>query len=182
MSSAKASYSGAYYIDKQGVIYGYVKENSVYNDGYSCGVLGYTEDIAENVVIPYKVPIEGGKYINIDFVYPEAFEDCKKIRSIAFSDGLEEIYYSAFEDCINLQSLIFSDSITTLHENTFKNCRSLTNITFPKEVKEISYGMFNGCTNLRDISVASDNPYFSAASDGNLYNKNRQYYTRFLRY
>lgn len=175
LSSAKAKEPshGAYYTDEQGVIYGYVKENSIYDDGYSCGVLGYTEDIAEDVIIPYKVPIEGGKYINIDYVYPTAFEDCKKLKSIVFPKGLETIYYGAFEDCIHLQSVTFSDSITTLKENAFKNCTGLTNITIPKGVEEIGYGVFEGCTNLKDISVDSDSQYLSADSGGNLYNKDK---------
>lgn len=58
----------------------------------------------------------------------QAFKGNKKIKSVKFSNGLEEIGMYAFNGCTSLFSVTLPKSVTNIMQNAFYNCTNLFNI------------------------------------------------------
>lgn len=100
-----------------------------YIDAYA-----FQDQRCRNVVIPASV-VKIGDY---------AFNGCKRLKSVSFSEGLEEIGGWAFNFC-----------------------ESLSSVTLPSTLKKVSRKEqpFNNCSGLKSIEVASGNSVFRSAGN-----------------
>lgn len=80
----------------------------------------------------------------------EAFESCRRLRTIHFNKGLEYIGTNAFSYCALSGELVLPDSLKFLGETVFNN-------TFDWDRYE---------DGLTTISIAKENPYFVCDEDG----------------
>ncbi|MBR2460326.1 MAG: leucine-rich repeat protein, partial [Clostridia bacterium] len=61
----------------------------------------------------------------------QAFARSVNIKSVTFSDGVEDIAKGAFSGCSGLTDIIIPDSVKSIGEGTFNGCSGLTSITLP---------------------------------------------------
>lgn len=85
-----------------------------------------------------------------------AFEGCKKLKSVEFSDSLETIGYGAFSYCSALADFVLPENSHCLREirgRAFEGCTSLKSFTIPQGVISIGSGAFSGCNALETINI-----------------------------
>lgn len=93
-----------------------------------------------------------------------AFENCKNLKKIIFSDSLTYIGRSSFENCTALEEVILPDSVTTIGCAAFQNCVAISKIYFPaKMAMASSTGAnsaypppFSGCSGLKEIEFGNN--------------------------
>lgn len=100
-----------------------------------------------------------------------AFYQCYSLKEITFPDGIKTIDGSVLRYCVNLESFSIPESVTAVNDEAFMDCRSLETLTIPENVKTLTGKVFANCVSLEKISVDSDNAYFTAGSDGILFDK-----------
>ena len=106
-----------------------------------------------------------------------AFESCKQLESVTFSDKQTEIGSSAFIYCSklakvnasNTHNVNFPDSITTLGLNAFCQTAISGTVNLPAKLKTINNGAFFNC-NIEAFEISSEAANF-AVKDGVLFNK-----------
>lgn len=158
---------------------------------YSVTGIGTCTDV--DIVIPrihngIKVEaIENGAFNNseiesitmpnsITFMGISAFQYCKKLKSVKFSNNLRNINaygffgctslesieipssviiisLTAFGECTNLKEVTFKEGsqLTTIFDLAFDNCTSLKNITIPATVTKIFDKSFKKCSSLENV-------------------------------
>lgn len=83
-----------------------------------------------------------------------AFSGCKKLKSIIFSNNLEEIQAGAFEYCNSLEYVKLPDRKIEIDAMAFMQCANLKWIYIPKEARfteEQPRHIFGGSNKLSDI-------------------------------
>ena len=131
-----------------------------------------------SVIIPGNV-----ESFTYDGDYCGAFEDCKNLTEVAFSESnvkhlsisddtfrnctalktvtLPEksdsitIGYRAFRDCKNLTTVNNTENITKIYGGAFRDCTSLESFTISEKTTMIGKNAFYGCTNLKNVTVNS---------------------------
>lgn len=83
-------------------------------------------------------------FTNVNGSGPQAFNNCKKLKSIVFPENFKTISGWSFAGCESLIDLNFG-KVTAIYDDAFRNCTSLINITFSDELKGISSEAFSGC-------------------------------------
>ena len=81
-----------------------------------------------------------------------AFEMCKKLKTITIPDSVTTIGSLAFKSCYGLTNAVIGDGVTTIDDNTFYNC-SLENLTIGNSVTTIGYSAFGDCSKLKSITI-----------------------------
>ena len=109
------------------------------------GVLKQYVGSATNIVIPDEVKRIG----------PDAFRDCKKIKSVTMSSNVTRIGKFAFYGCSKLTSITLPESIVQISEGAFKYCKSLKEITLPNTVELIATSLFEHCESLQKVTLPS---------------------------
>ncbi len=99
-----------------------------------------------------------------------AFSGCSGIAGIRWSSSLKEIKSNAFYNCSSLSSVSLPDSVETINYAAFGRCTGLTEFTVPKNVNYFEELVLIGSSGISQIKVAPENRYYSADSEGNLYN------------
>ena len=79
--------------------------------------------------------LESVKLSGISFIGNYAFNACKNLKELVFSDSLDFIDNRAFYNCGSLKEIVIPDSTTVIGAGAFEECGSLTNITLPSTVK-----------------------------------------------
>ncbi|MBR5037454.1 MAG: leucine-rich repeat protein, partial [Prevotella sp.] len=90
---------------------------------------------------------------------------------------------SAFEDCRGLTSVTFTNSVTTIGEYAFKNCCGLTSITIPNSVTFIGHNAFVDCSGLTSVNISDLAAWCNISFDGSgsfSFNSNPLYYAHHL--
>ncbi len=108
-------------------------KNSVIPSGASS-----IEDWAFYEASPIKIIVPG----SVKKIAQTAFINCKELKEVELSEGVECLSGFAFNDCINLER-----------------------IEIPSTVNYIGGGVFSGCINLTSVTVASNNGVY--LSEGN---------------
>ena len=118
------------------------------NDGHM-GVIGWTETIPEELVIPAEhdgMPVES--------IWPEAFKDCKTLKSVTLPDTVSGIGYDAFAGCENLESINLTDNIKIIGESAFQNCSKLKAIHISDSLEYMGTNAFKNCYELKDVDIS----------------------------
>ncbi len=92
---------------------------------------------------------------NITSIDNYAFKNCKKLKDIHFSDGIESIGKEAFANTGLVDSLPDLSKVTTIGESVFANCTSLTTVTYP--ISTVPNKMFANCSSLKEIKWGENN-------------------------
>ena len=124
----------------------------------------------ETITIPKNAKFNSSGY---------TFNNCKNLKNVKFSSGIEKIpdylFHSssnlssltsitipdsvtsigqyAFSSCTGLTSISIPDSVTSIGQHAFSNCKGLISITIPDSVTTIGGGAFYGCTGLTSVTI-----------------------------
>ncbi len=118
------------------------------NDGHM-GVIGWTETIPEELVIPAEhdgMPVES--------IWPEAFKDCKTLKSVTLPDTVNSIGTAGFAGCENLESINLTNNIKTIGQEAFQDCSRLKAIHIPDSLEYMGTNAFKNCSELIDVVVS----------------------------
>ena len=85
--------------------------------------------------------------------------------------GVTAIASGAFNSCRKLESVVFSDSVTSISKDAFYYCQHLRSIVIGKGVTYIDGAAIDSCTQLSSITVDDANPAYKSI-DGVLFKKN----------
>ncbi len=86
-----------------------------------------------------------------------AFENCKKLSSVTFEEGIKELGYVSFANCSSLKKIVIPASVTDM-EYSFENCTGLQE-AYLEEGIQIPDGnscfknAFAYCSNLKRIEI-----------------------------
>lgn len=146
--------------------------------GTTATIIDFTNDVAENLVIPetiiyngdnYRVKCIGNRqYGNSSWAVTGAFFNCTKLKSLVVPSSVTSIVGKYHEDpdnapvldgqvfygCTNLQYVRFQGSID-IGANAFYGCRSLQTIVFEKKLT-INKCAFWKCTSLKYIVLPAE--------------------------
>lgn len=104
--------------DDQGVVYGCYNQ-----DGYLCaGVIGYTDELAAQVIIPAEV--NGYPVVSIEM---NAFEG-SSLNAIVMGENVKTISSEAFLDCTELARLVLTPVLRNFSNDCVSGCTALTEI------------------------------------------------------
>ena len=106
------------------------------------GFSGHTE--LTNVVI-----LDGSDYT---FLRSNAFNGCTNLKSIVFSEAINQVGSSVFSNCTSL-SLVDLKNVQTLGVQCFSGCTALTVLHLPSTLTSIDGNAFLGCKNLENVTV-----------------------------
>ena len=105
---------------------------------------GFKGKVAD-VVIPEDVAI----------IEDYVFLGCDFIKSVTFSDSVEEIGLYAFQNCTNLKKVTFGEAMGIVNAGAFKGCSALEAVDFEATtLATIGYEAFYGCTSLKDVKLS----------------------------
>jgi len=135
---------------------------------YDCGVL-------ESVHIPDSVT-GLGRYAfsdcisltdvvipgSVGQIYAYCFAGCQSLRNVTIEEGVETLAGWCFEGTA-LESVTIPDSVTVIAGSAFNACRQLRAVHLGSGHSGWINGAFPKCPNLEMITVATDNPYCTAA-------------------
>ena len=101
------------------------------------------------------------RYINlhdtsISTVGADAFNGCRKLKSITFPAKVTSIAERAFQGCTALTELVFPENITFIGEMAFRNCESLTSVRLPVDLTTIGKNTFAGCKSLTELILPDE--------------------------
>ena len=87
-----------------------------------------------------------------------AFEDCKEISSVIFTQTVKHTMYDAFYGCNSIKLLELPYFLNSIFGEAFMGCSGLTNITFPKTISRIDPYAFSGCDNISKVFMECPTP------------------------
>lgn len=105
----------------------------------------FAETGLKHVVLPDYVQIS--RYV---------FEECSKLETIKFGEGITRVPMGCFGKCSSLRSVILNSDLERIGEHAFKECHSLTELYIPESVTSIKPSAFYGIENNITIICAED--------------------------
>lgn len=93
---------------------------------------------------------------NVTVIKKEAFYECEKLRSVAFSNNLREIGSNAFYHDTELTEIVIPNSVTTMSDGCFARCTSLSSVTLSQNLVSIESSCFELCSKLVDIVIPNN--------------------------
>lgn len=90
---------------------------------------------------------------SITEIVPEAFYECKQLKTIEIPNSVKEIGAKTFEQCVSLTTVTIPNSVTRIAERAFCACISLASIEIPNSVTRIEFGTFTSCTSLSSVVI-----------------------------
>ena len=90
------------------------------------------------------------------FVNNGAFLDCKSLKRVIVSEGVDSIPSAMLSGCISLNHVELPESILEIESGTFSGCISLENIKIPEGVITIGPSAFSSCKKLKNITIPSN--------------------------
>lgn len=121
----------------------------------------------------------------VTFVYNHLCDNCDKLTSMVFPDGIQSIYDYAFHGCVSLENATFPGQLSylgnsaysgceklksvifnkneqykptlTIGDYTFNKCYLIKELTFPGRLESIGNYTFASCVNLTNVSFEDAN-------------------------
>lgn len=105
-------------------------------------VIGYTKDVAANLVIPKTVNYNNSVY-TVTGVYKKAFQGCTSLKSISLTKTVKIIGQYAFY-LSGISSIVLPDNIDTVGDCAFTNMESVCVLAkVPPVITVFSFGTLN---------------------------------------
>ncbi len=82
-----------------------------------------------------------------------AFNGCKKLRDINWSESLQTIRNSAFRDCDALTFVTMPDSVVTMDGYAFEDCDNLVEMHLSANLSKLASNAFSSCNKLERINI-----------------------------
>ena len=82
------------------------------------------------------------------------FEDCDKLRTVRFEEGMTRIGQGWCTGCTGLETIVFPSTLTEIF-HAFEYCKNLSAINIPEGVKTIGNCSFKGCEKLTSVNLPS---------------------------
>ena len=103
---------------------------------------------------------------NIRVINSYAFQNCKKLECLTFSnEGIEEIRRESFAGCTKLSNVItFPKTLQRISYGAFRNDENLRILNFYSDTIIFEPYCFQGCTNLKEINTRASNIYIKQFS------------------
>lgn len=89
----------------------------------------------------------------VTLIYPDAFRDYTRLKSVTIPDSVTIIGNSAFMGCTSLTGIVIPDSVTIIGNGAFEGCTNLKNVTISNNVTYIRDASFYGCTSLKSVTI-----------------------------
>ena len=89
-----------------------------------------------------------------------AFNECEKLVSVTFGNGITAIGDNAFFQCAALETVVLSNSVTDIGNGAFRSCPALKSVTFGTDVTTIGSNAFSVTfkdTEDNDLEVSAAN-------------------------
>ena len=90
-----------------------------------------------------------------------AFCNCRRLKEVVFSEGLQWIGAWAFQGC-PFTEIKLPESLEEFSNEVFILCENLEKLHIPKNVEIIDSYLISGCNNLKEITVDPDNKVFDS--------------------
>ena len=81
-----------------------------------------------------------------------AFMNCRNLKKITLSSGLETIGVKAFHGC-GITDLILPDTIIEIKNGAFMYCKQLNTVTIPNSIKNLEERVFMFCSSLEKANI-----------------------------
>lgn len=102
--------------------------------------------------------LEDVNFESIEKIEDNAFQGCKKLKTVKLGNKATEIADGAFAGCLNIREIELGSAIANLGDRAFCDCQSVTKITIPSSVKTIGEHAFYNCRFLREIKIEAKEP------------------------
>ena len=123
--------------------------------GIEAEVVGCTQDLSGDVVVPSSV-IYGGKVYRVVRIGEKAFSNCSGLTSIEIPNSVTSIGKEAFQDCRALNTVEIPNSVTSIGEGAFRLCEGMTGeLIIPNSVTSIGNEAFSCCNGLSSITISN---------------------------
>ena len=110
-------------------------------------ITGYT-GIKANLKIPEKL-----NGLTVKSIGSNAFQKCKRLRSVTIPNSVTTIGEGAFGNCNNLKTVTIPNSVRSIARDAFYCCRNLRSVTLPDGLTAICEMTFFGCRKLKNITL-----------------------------
>ncbi len=99
----------------------------------------------------------------------EAFQNCSRLRSLKFNEGLKKIEVNAFANCYGLGPFLsIPNSVEKMEKGAFAFCSSIKKIELGDNLKELCTGVFECCSDVEEIDFNKiERIYAQAITDAN---------------
>ncbi len=92
---------------------------------------------------------------NLRFIGEAAFNFCEGLTAIKLPFGVENIQKYTFYGCKRLETVEISDAVRQIEDNAFGDCEALRSFVFPSSLLWIGKRAFYHCGNLTEIVLPS---------------------------
>ena len=130
-------------------------------------VIGYTDDLPANLVIPKGITkIAGGAFAGCDWLKSVTIPGSVKIigedviddnvdseELEKMEDDIDDEDICVFYNCTSLKNVTIENGVKAIGDGAFAECKSLVSVTIPKSVKTIGFGAFGECTSLKSVTI-----------------------------
>lgn len=96
----------------------------------------------------------------------DAFEGCKKAKSVKISGTVKTIGEYAFCDCRSLKKISVPEGVKSLEGYVFSGCKKLEQITLPKSLTELQGWNFSDTPSLKKILYKGSRKQWITITDG----------------
>ena len=80
-----------------------------------------------------------------------AFYHCEALQDVKLPESVQSIGAQAFDGCFKLRSIQIPDGVTVIPDAVFNECKALESVYIPASVTEIGQNAFNGCGSLKNV-------------------------------
>ena len=86
----------------------------------------------------------------VDYDKPN-FKECRSLKSVVLTDGVNEIGNNAFWSCVSLNRAVIGDGVESIGKWAFYNCETLAEIVIGSSVRRIDEFAFYNCRALKTV-------------------------------
>lgn len=129
---------------------------SVAEDNRTVKYIAPVNQNCTKAVVPATITLaEDGNVYKVTSIKANAFQDCKKLRTIHIGSNVAYIGKEAFKNCAKLAKIEIPNSVISVGAKAFINCTSLKKVTIGNNVPKINSYTFFKCTSLETVVMGS---------------------------